>query len=157
MRQLKLYEIKKEYIEYLGMFQEHVFHDEGKRKYVGIILEINGYKYFAPLSSFKEKHKRMKESVDFIKIKDVSVININNMIPVPERQYQLVDISGTKDPHYKYLMQTEIREINKQKNRISKNAQIVYSHKLRNTDKTSLAKRCNDFIVLEKKCREFIK
>lgn len=33
-------------------------------------MEINGYKYFAPLSSFKDKHKRIKEGVDFIKIKD---------------------------------------------------------------------------------------
>lgn len=34
--------------------------------------------------SFKPKHKKMKESVDFIKIKDYAVININNMIPVPK-------------------------------------------------------------------------
>ena len=28
----------------------------------------------------------MKESVDFIKIKDYAVINLNNMIPVPNSQ-----------------------------------------------------------------------
>ena len=49
-------------------------------------MEINGFYYFAPLSSFKSKHKKMKESVDFIKIKDYEVININNMIPVPKEQ-----------------------------------------------------------------------
>ncbi len=40
-------------------------------------------KYFAPLSSYKDKHKKMLETVDFIKIKDYAVINLNNMIPVP--------------------------------------------------------------------------
>ena len=30
--------------------------------------------YFAPLSSYKEKHKQMKETLDFIKIKRYSVI-----------------------------------------------------------------------------------
>ena len=61
-------------------------HDGGSfgRKYIGVVLEVNGLSYFAPLSSFKLKHKKMKEGVDFIKIKDYAVININNMIPVPK-------------------------------------------------------------------------
>lgn len=37
----------------------------------------------------KPKHKKMKESVDFIKIRDYAVININNMVPVPEGEYHL--------------------------------------------------------------------
>ena len=32
---------------------------------------------------------KMKESVDFIKIKDYAVININKMIPVPKEQLTL--------------------------------------------------------------------
>ena len=44
-------------------------------------------KYFAPLSSFKPKHKRLSETIDFIKIGDMAVINLNNMIPVPEGIY----------------------------------------------------------------------
>ena len=64
-------------------------------------MEINGLSYFTPLSSFRSKHKRMKESVDFIKIKDYAVININNMIPVPKEQLIELDINAEKDPHYK--------------------------------------------------------
>ena len=158
MRGLKIYEIDSRYIRFLSGFQEHIFSAEGEksgRKYIGIILEINGFKYFAPLSSFKTKHKKMKEGVDFIKIKDYSVININNMIPVPDGVYTLVDVNGIKDPHYKFLLQAESREINKQRNRILKNADIVYKHKLRNGDSTPLAKRTNAFIVLEKACKEY--
>lgn len=155
MQRLKIYEIKKEYIHYLSQYQPHLFFDTGSRKYIGIILDINGIKYFAPLSSFKQKHKKMDESVDFIKIKDYAVININNMIPVPEGQYLLVDINGTKDTHYRYLLQAESREINRQKGRIIKNAGIVYSHKLRNGDSTPLARRSNDFLLLEKKSKQY--
>ena len=97
----------------------------------------------------------MDEGVDFIKIKDYAVLNINNMIPVPDGEYKLVDVNGTKDPHYRYLLQAESREINRQKNRIFKNAVIVYNHKLRNGDSTPLAKRTNNFAILEKKCREW--
>lgn len=155
MQSIKIYEIKTEYIKYLSQYQKHIFYDEGSRKYIGILLNINGFRYFAPLSSFKQKHLKMPLSVDLIKIKDYAVININNMIPVPNGQYMLVDVNGIKDPHYKYLLQAEIREINRQKNRIFKNAEIVYNHKLRNGNTTPLSKRTNDFILLEKKCRQY--
>ncbi len=152
LKTLKIYEVDSEYIKYLSNFQEHLFFSDGdksNRKYIGIILDINGYKYFAPLSSFKEKHKKMKESVDFIKIRDYAVININNMVPVPDNKYKLVDIKGVKDINYKFLLQAENREINKQRNRILKNASIVYNHKLKYKDSTLLGKRTNNFSVLE--------
>lgn len=158
MRGLKLYEINPKYIKYLAQYQEHIFISDGNkasRKYIGVVLQINGMNYFAPLSSFKSKHKRMKESVDFIKIRDYAVININNMVPVPEGEYHLVDVDGTKDMQYRYLMQAESREINRKRNRIIKNADIVYKHKLRNGDTTPLARRTNDFIELEKRCKQY--
>ena len=158
MRRLKIYEIDSNYVKYLSNIQEHLFASDGNkasRKYIGIILDINGFKYFAPLSSFKPKHSRMSEGVDFIKIKDYAVININNMIPVPDGQYYLVDVNGVKDPHYKFLLQAEAREINKQRNRIFKNADIVYKHKVRNVEATALAKRTNDFQKLEQACKEY--
>lgn len=60
-----------------------------------------------------------------------------------------------KDPHYKFLLQAENREINKQKCRIRKNAEIVYNHKKHNGNLTPLAKRTNDFEMLEKLSRDF--
>ena len=158
MRSLKIYEIDSRYVKYLSAYQEHIFFSErdiSSRKYIGIVLEINGFKYFAPLSSYKAKHKKMAEGVDFIKIKDYAVINLNNMIPVPDGEFNLVDVNGTKDPHYRFLLQAESREINRQRNRILKNADIVYKHKLRNVDTTPLAKRTNDFIKLEKACKTY--
>ena len=151
---IRIYSVKDAHIKYLSKYQEHLFLHEGGsfgRKYIGTVLEINGLSYFAPLSSFKTKHKKMKESVDFIKIKDYAVININNMIPVPNEQLIELNINAEKDPHYKFLLQAESREINRQRNRIRKNAEIVYNHKKRNGNSTPLAKRTNDFEILEKK------
>ena len=155
---IRIYEIKNEYIKYLCKYQKHIFaQTEGKdkRKYIGIVFEIRGLKYFAPLSSYKDKHKKMKEGVDFIKIKDYAVINLNNMIPVPNSQVVDIDINKEKDPSYRYLLQAESREVNRQKNRIKKNAEIVYSHKKHNGNETPLAKRTNDFELLEKLCKEY--
>ena len=87
--------------------------------------------------------------------KDYAVININNMIPVPMSQVIEIDINKEKNASYKYLLQAESREINRQKNRIRKNAEIVYSHKIHNGNTTPLAKRTNDFVLLEKLCKEY--
>ena len=155
---LRIFAIKSEYIKYLSNYQKHIFTqagDKDTRKYIGIVFEVKGVKYFAPLSSFKEKHKKMKESADFIKIKDYAVINLNNMIPVPNSQIIDIDINKENNPNYKYLLQAESREINNQRNKIRKNAEIVYSHKKHNGDSTALAKRTNNFELLEKLCKEF--
>ena len=157
-KRIRIYEIKYEYIQYLSVYQKHIFsHKDGKsnRKYIGIVMEINGIKFFAPLSSHKDKHKRMRETVDFIKIKDYAVINLNNMIPVPSDQIIELDINKEKDLSYRYLLQAESREVNRQKKQIRKNAEIVYSHKIHNGNSTSMAKRTNDFEMLEKLCRKY--
>ncbi len=70
MDSIKLYEIDEKYIEYLLPSAPHLFQNKkdnqrNSRKYVGVILVVNGFEYFAPLSSFKEKHRRMQESLDF--------------------------------------------------------------------------------------------
>ena len=98
---------------------------------------------------------QMKESIDFIKIKDYAVINLNNMIPVPDSQIVDIDLNKEKEPSYRYLLQAESREISRQKNRIRKNAEIVYSHKKHNDNSTALAKRTNNFELLEKLCKEY--
>lgn len=60
-KSIRINEVRNEYIEYLSSYQKHIFTqtDENfKRKYIGIVLEVSGIKYFAPLSSFKDKHKK---------------------------------------------------------------------------------------------------
>jgi len=90
MENIKFYEINATYIDYLKPYAPHLFHNrrEGQvneRKYIGVVLQVRGNDYFAPLSSFKPKHQRMKEGLDFIKVRHYAVINLNNMFPVPSR------------------------------------------------------------------------
>lgn len=106
MDNLKLYEVDPDYVTYMAEFAPHLFHNKQpgqskERKFIGIVLTIHGMDYFAPLSSFKDKHFHMPESLDFIKIKQYAVINLNNMFPVPEKCRTYVDISKEKDRNYK--------------------------------------------------------
>ena len=160
MADLEIYEIDSAYIEYLSTFEEHLFKNKKvtqdfSRKYIGIILEINGFKYFAPLSSFKPKHKRLCETDDFIKIGAYAVINLNNMFPAPIKLCTLVLISDIKNEHYRNLIRAEYRIIKQKSEQIINKAKTVYNHKLINDGKSKLSQRCNDFKLLEEKCREY--
>lgn len=162
MDNIKLYEVDEAYINYLAAKAKHLFQNkqsgqQNSRKYIGVVLKVNGMNYFAPLSSFKEKHKRMAEGMDFIKIKRYAVINLNYMFPVPDEVYSYVDISKEKNPKYKSLLLSEYRFIKSIQEKIRKNARLLYNHKIQNGDKTPLAKRCNDFKLLEQACKNYNK
>ena len=92
----------------------------------------------------------MNESIDFIKVKNYAVINLNNMFPVPPAERKYVDISKERDPHYRALLLAEYRYIKSIREKIQKNAQNLYKIKIKDGNSTSLAKRCNDFALLEK-------
>lgn len=159
MDNIKLYEVVPRYIDYLSPHARHLFHNkqagqQNERKYIGIVLTVNGMDYFAPLSSFKEKHRRMQESLDFIKAKNYAVINLNNMFPVPAGQYSYVDISKVRDSRYRSLLQSEYRYIKSIQQRIRKNAATLYGLKV-NGPVSPLTKRCNDFAALEKLCKQY--
>ena len=157
---IRFYEVSEDYIDYLSNFDEHFFHNSQdnqrhSRKYIGVVFSIENTKYFAPLSSFKEKHKTMKSSVDFLKVGNYAVINLNNMFPVPDGLYSSVDFHKEKDIQYRRLMMNEYRIIKKMQDKILKNARIVYNHKLNEGNTTSLGKRCNDFTRLESACARY--
>lgn len=119
------------------------------------MLDVNGSRYFAPLSSFKPKHRRMKSGLDFVKIGDYAVINLNCMFPVPKGLYHRVDFSKETDPRYRSLLRNEYRIIRSMEEKIVRNARNLYRHKLANGESTKLAARCNDFLSLEKACKAY--
>ncbi len=160
MDNIKLYEVDEKYIDYLVPMAPHLFQNKkpgqkNSRKYIGVVLMVNGYEYFAPLSSFKDKHEHMQESLDFLKVKKYAVINLNNMFPVPNGVYSYVDIAKEQNPKYKALLLNEYRHIRSMQEKIRKNAVNLYNHKNKNGNSTALAKRCNDFKRLEIACKEY--
>lgn len=136
------------------LFQNKQPGQHNERKYIGVVLTVNGMDYFAPLSSFKEKHRRMPEGLDFIKVKNYAVINLNNMFPVPAGQYTYVDISKERNPKYKSLLLAEYRYIKSIQEKIRKNAVNLYRLKV-NGPSSPLTKRCNDFLALEMLCKKY--
>lgn len=96
----------------------------------------------------------MNETLDFIKIKNYAVINLNNMFPVPDGYYFYVDISKEHNQKYKSLLLAEYRYIKSIQNKIRKNALTLYNLKMKG-EKSNLTNRCNDFLLLEELCKKY--
>lgn len=165
------YIVSKEYVEYLKRYDKKVQNIDYKntsKPYIGIILEINDFKYYVPISSVKLKHYHMHENIDFVKILDgeriLAAINLNNMIPVLKNDVTLLKFNELpkyfvfedKSLEMKYisLLRRELIIINSRRNEIMKRAQILYNLKS-NGINTKMANRCCEFSLLEEKCIEY--
>ncbi|MFZ7274991.1 type III toxin-antitoxin system ToxN/AbiQ family toxin [Avibacterium avium] len=158
----KLYHINTSFLNYLREFEPKIPLDksnQGKaRPFLGILIETNGYKYLAPLSSkihntqtdFVVKHKQGEG-------KKIATVRFAYMFPVPESQ--LIEISFKKmeieDPKYSALLKAEINYINHHKDKIRKRANLVYKNQKNNI--ANFRKFCCNFSKLESIINAYIK
>ena len=128
-RSLKIVRVDSHYCDFLRNFDSKVSYNAGLkelRPFIGVLFKINDCEYFAPLSSPKIKHKRLKNTLDMIKIKDgeYGVINFNNMIPVTKNNYSIIDLNHTnKDNIGTYrleLLKNQLRWLTKHREEIFK-------------------------------------
>ena len=113
MERLRFYEVDFEYIEYIQKFEKKIMdsiNSKSNRKFIGIVLKIDNLDYIVPLTSPKEKHKKMKNNIDFLKMDNglLGAINFNNMFPVPKELYFEKDINLEADIKYKNLLINQI-------------------------------------------------
>ena len=159
MNNFILFEIDSDYCNYLRKFDNKVMlnkdnQNSNKRPYIGIVLEINNNKYFAPLTSPKDKHKKQmkKHSIDMILINNgtYGAINLNNMIPVPESHLEKIDINilptdSKEEKEYKNLLIDQQSWCDSNSEKIIRKANNLY--KLINSNYTDekLKNRCCNF------------
>lgn len=63
---LRWYIADKEYVNYLRKFDkkvENIEYNEKLKPYIGILININNFNYYVPISSAKEKHYKIKEGI----------------------------------------------------------------------------------------------
>ena len=117
--------------------------------------------YFVPLSSPKEKHLKMKNTLDFLKLDNgkLGAINFNNMIPVTGNNYTLVNFDkenkSASDIKYILLLQNQLSFLNAHYfSIISKAIKLYYLYKEDRLPK-NIKDRCCNFPLLEDKCNEY--
>lgn len=159
---MELYKVDSQYCNYLHYYEPkipYIENDKENRPFIGVVLNVSGKNFFAPLTSPKKKHLIMKDMQDFLKIDNgrLGGINLNNMIPIPRRYIEKIEISTLKDIKYKNMLKNQIRWINQNELRIHNRARNLYYLILNGHTTTQLLNRCCNFRLLERKCDEFMK
>ena len=153
MKQLKLYYIQNNYIEYLRNYDNRIPYNKNlTRPYIGIVYTYKEINYFAPLSSPKTKHKRIKDNaVDVFKLDkgNLGVININNMIPVPKEVLTEV-LPLVTDEKYKILLENQLTFINNHKSKLYSKVLQFQSRYRKGFLSNNILNRCNINLLEEK-------
>ena len=165
-RNLKIVKIDYHYCDYLRNFDSRVPYNAGRkelRPFIGILFIIEKCEYFAPLSSPKEKHKTIRNTLDLIKIKngEYGVINFNNMLPVTKNNYEEINLNTTSNNKNEVrrinLLNNQLRWLNTNKKQIFQKSKLLYDLYKNNKLKSNIKDRCCNFLLLEEQCQEYNK
>lgn len=132
-----------------------MYNKKETRPYIGIVLEIKDFFYFAPMTSPKMKFKNIKPSSMHIYRIDngnLGYICLNNMIPLTKLP-PLIDVKNQK-LEYANLLNKQLIYLKKNSDKISKNALKIYT---RYRKIKGLKNICVDFRYLEycAKCYDY--
>ena len=172
MEKLHWYIVDKKYIEYLKNFDDKIQNVDYKlnlKPFIGIVIKINNFDYYVPISSPKPKHYKMKDGIDFIRVKHqnriLGVLNLNNMIPILDKYVTILKYkeiekyrffkSEEQKNLYISLLNIELKCINLKYEEIKRKAMKLYLERLNNKN-SRISQRCCDFKFLESKLNQFI-
>ncbi len=180
--QFGFYTVNPDYLEYLYKVDSEVSYNpsyrNGIKPFVGIVVGIENYNYFIPLSSAKEKHKNWhnvsnehfliyevvdnnvtigddiyKYYSDTSKMHILSVLDIKKMVPVPQCCYESIIFDDLDDERYKDLFQKEYAFCLSIKQKIIKKAEKLYKKQ----KDTGIVRNIHcDFTKLEQAMQEWI-
>ena len=165
-KKFKIVKVDSKYCDYLRNFDNRVSYNAGTkelRPFIGVLFTIDKMEYFAPLASPKEKHKRLKNQLDLIKIKngEYGVINFNNMIPVTDKNYIEFDLNKKTNNKTEMnrirLLNNQLRWLTSNKKNVYSKSKLLYDLYNKNKLPESVKNRCCNFPLLEEKCKEYNK
>ena len=161
---LILVRLDTEYCNYLRKFDKKVpynFNEKETRPFVGVLFRIDDIMYFAPLSSPKPKHMKLKSKLDFLKIDNgkLGAINFNNMLPVTEKNIIKLDLNKdsltNEEEKYTKLLKEQIYWLNRNSEKLYGRSKKLYDKYIDSSLDVNIAKRCCNFKLLEEKCKEY--
>lgn len=164
MKKFKLVVVNSKYCDYLRQFDNKVpynFSKKENRPFVGVLFKIIDLEYFAPLSSPKPKHLKMKNSIDFFKLDagKLGAVNFNNMIPILKREYKIINFSNMThnidEIKYMYLLKNQLNYLNKYYVQISEKSFKFYRLYCDKKLDKKIVNRCCNFKLLEQKSLEY--
>lgn len=158
----KFYTVSDTYITHLKTIDARVPDNyKGARPYIGIVLEINGHRYLAPLTSYKPKQDRLSASTPSIfKLHEkgdeqnkLGMIQINNMLPVTNAELILLDMDA-QPVKYKRMLNLQLAFIKANQGKIREKAVKFYELVVVRKHEFMSSISCN-FLAIEAGCEAF--
>ena len=161
---LSIVRLDTKYCDYLRKFDDKVPYNYGEkelRPFIGVLFRVNNCMYFAPLSSPKPKHLKIKSKLDFLKLDSgkLGAINFNNMLPVTKKNIIKIDLNKeciTKEEEkYMKLLKSQLFWLNRNSEKLYGRSKKLYDKYINGTLDKNTLKRCCNFKLLEEKCVEY--
>lgn len=163
-KKLKIVKVNSKYCDYLRTYDKKVSYNAGSkelRPFIGVLFNIGNNEYFAPLSSPKNKHTMLKNTIDLIKIENgkLGVVNLNNMIPVTKYNYIEFDLNKKSNDIQEMnrinLLRDQLRWLTKNKKDVITKSKLLYNLYKNNKLPINVKNRCCNFTLLEEKCTKY--
>lgn len=153
---LKFYDVDEKYVAYLQSIDRqipNIRYDSNNKFICGIVLDINGFSYFAPISSNPQIQRTNLPIFDKHN-KVIATIRFCFMFPAPptaltEKNFKLIDKIDSK---YADLLSTEYNYCTINEPRILQKAKAVYEIGCNKAHKFNYT--CCDFKLLEQRITE---
>lgn len=165
-KSFKIVKVDSKYCDYLRQYDNKVSYNAGTkdlRPFIGVLFMIDKCEYFAPLSSPKPKHSKLKNTLDLIKIENgtYGVVNFNNMIPVMDKNYVIFDLNKKTENRAENfrleLLRNQLRWLTANKKDVNTKSKLLYNLYKSNKLPKNVKDRCCNFPLLEEKYREYNK
>lgn len=165
-KSFKIVKLDYKYCDFLRKYDNKVVYNAGTkdmRPFIGVLFTIGSCEYFAPLSSPKEKHKTLKNTLDLIKINEgaYGVVNFNNMIPVTKNNYTEFDLNRKTNNKAEtarlLLMRKQLRWLTANRRQIIIKSKLLYNLYKNGKLPKNVRDRCCNFPLLEEKSRLYNK
>lgn len=132
-----------------------LYKKEQKQKFIcGVVLEINGFNYYAPISHYKiQKPNNVLINIKSDKYNQIKgSIRLNYMFPVPEEYLNRICISSISDTKEKDLLNKELKFCKQNQQIIENVALKTYLEIVKGTDEDLKYNSC-EFTILENALR----
>lgn len=159
---VKFYTVNDDYIKHLKAIDDKVRDNYGTaRPYIGVLLEVNGHQYIAPLTSYKAKQDRLKSSSPTIfkmhekgdENNKLGMVQLNNMIPVTTSVITLLDVAA-QNQKYQNLLGLQLAFLKSNQDKITEKALKLYELITIKKHPVFCPISC-DFVALEAGCVAF--
>ena len=138
--QMKFYTVSESYADFLKGIDNGIPNVvdpryQNPKPFIGVVLEVDGHKYLAPLTSPKDWHSGISNSSPkYFKLHEngnpeniLGLINLKFMFPIIDSEVSLIDMDEMPSSQYKNMLYKQLEFIRANSDKITKKSKLLRS------------------------------